>query len=288
MLSKAVISLAAIIITTLESKTMVDDISSPTSPTQNLEQEIMKKVLVFMYKKKWTRLENFIREEECILSLFYYDPMVKSKSSKSSKRQQYNLLHLLCKYNAPKSLISLLIEKNSNLLMQRDKVKRRLPLHIALQYGMSIQTIALMIEKCPESLTQKDRYGYIPLHSACCRQQQNHQFSSSSRHYRYDLIELILNANTRLVLVEDDQERNAIEHALDSKLDRRVIRLLQKVACEVQKQIQKQSFVQMEIREHEHNEETKEDMEISHSSCSRLTMLICRRPKRISLVSFCA
>lgn len=173
--------------------------------------------------------------------------------------------------------------------MQRDMVKRRLPLHIAVQYGMSIETIALMIEKCPGSLTQKDRYGYIPLHSACCRQRQNHQFSSSSRHYRYDLIELILNANTRLVLVEDNQERNAIEHALDSKLDRCVIRLLQKVACEVQKQIQKQSFVQkMEIREHEHNEETKEDMEVSHSSCCSLSLLICRRPERRSLVSFCA
>jgi len=178
-----------------------------------------KKILYSIYRQDWAELEKLIKSIDTS-SLQEYG-LFRSPSCKT----HYNILHLVCKHQAPTSVISALVEKNYDLLLEKD-YRMRLPLHIAIQNGASIGCISYMVEKYPESVMEKELMGCIPLHLVV--KNQDGIFRSSKRTlYDRSLIRVLLDANPRSVLEEDGRGMNAIEHALTSEMDQKIVRLLQ-------------------------------------------------------------
>lgn len=178
-----------------------------------------KKILYSIYRQDWVELEKLIQAIDTS-SLQEYG-LFRGPTCKTN----YNILHLVCKHRAPTSVISAMVEKNYNLLLERD-YRKRLPLHIAIESGASIRCISYMVQKYPQSLMEKEIMGCIPLHLVVKNQIGNLR-SSKRTLYDKSLIKVLLESEPKSVLEEDAQGMNAIEHALVSEMDQTIVRLLQ-------------------------------------------------------------
>lgn len=79
-------------------------------------------------------------------------------------------MHYACTYRAPREVLKFLIDKDdSEDMIEKVNLKKRLPLHLAAMIKTPVENIMLLIKEYHKGLAAVDCGGMTPLHLACNR-----------------------------------------------------------------------------------------------------------------------
>eukprot|EP00567_Pseudictyota_dubia_P012555 CAMPEP_0197449262 /NCGR_PEP_ID=MMETSP1175-20131217/20710_1 /TAXON_ID=1003142 /ORGANISM="Triceratium dubium, Strain CCMP147" /LENGTH=251 /DNA_ID=CAMNT_0042981327 /DNA_START=72 /DNA_END=828 /DNA_ORIENTATION=+ len=146
-----------------------------------------------------------------------------------------NLLHTLCAHRPPNNIVELVLARNPRLVSSRDSLHRT-PLHVAIEHGASSGVIRRLLSVDPYSAELKDSQGRTPLIVAC------HEFGGarfeSEEHEKLRVhrltkaIKLLTQLSPRSsIVIEDDDEVTALEHAISSGAPLAIVKELQKITA---------------------------------------------------------
>ena len=150
-----------------------------------------------------------------------------------------NILHFTCRFDAPRSTIELIASKYSKSLHTPDNIGRY-PIHIASKYGASPQVIQFLICENVAASGVPDDTGKTPIHYAA--QYYSLDSHGSVKERNEDMLQVVrlLKASApESFNLEDNQERNAIEYALESNVDIKVIKAIQRAARDDWRELKK-------------------------------------------------
>ena len=173
--------------------------------------------------RNWSALKDFAR---------MYPETFQDISESIWEQSNYGLtlLHACARYNPPVSVLRNVIELYPEALRKQDCLGRT-PLHIAAGYGASSSVMKILTVKYPEACNIQDADGRTPLHFACdkfCKLFNEDDMISSRGPPRLKTVQLLLLGSLESVILEDDDEMNALEYALLCEAPMEVITLLQR------------------------------------------------------------
>ena len=169
-------------------------------------------------------------------SIFLQPEKYRSHAALINKSTSFNgmtLLHAVCRFNPPSSVVRTMIMLCPDDAHAVDCLERT-PLHVATGTGASVNVIKALLEANPGACRAQDADGRIPLHMACDRTCVLFEGSSNSNDApRYDIVNSLLSVSPSSVIMEDSDEMTAIEYALLSSGDLKVVKMLQRASQKV-------------------------------------------------------
>jgi len=183
-------------------------------------------LLQLIQNQDWPKMNNIFLQPEKFRSL-------SALINQSSSFNGMTLLHAVCRYNPPSSVV-----RNMIMLCPEDAEAldclERTPLHVATGTGASVNVINALLEANPSACRAQDADGRTPLHMACDRNCVLFEGSVNSNDApRYDVVNSLLSVSPSSVTLEDADEMTAIEYALLSSGDLRVVKMLQRASQKV-------------------------------------------------------
>lgn len=141
------------------------------------------------------------------------------------------LVHFVCRFQAPTSIVRVVAKTYRESLQCADALGR-FPIHIACAWGASPETIEFLIKKYPVAASIQDHEGKAPIHHLCQSFVLNYQDTSlmSVKESMMSIVNMLKAAAHKSFNLEDDDEMNAIEYAIESNTDIKVIKAIQR-AC---------------------------------------------------------
>lgn len=144
------------------------------------------------------------------------------------------LLHACLRYGPPIKILDQMINLYPQALEVQDCLGRT-PLHVAAGSGAFQWVIGLLTGNYPEACNIQDEGGHTPLHFACdtsCTlfegDKCTHRGAPS-----LDTVRVLLSGSLHAVILEDEDEMNAVEYAIVSGAPIDVVSLLQKATQHV-------------------------------------------------------
>ena len=171
-------------------------------------------------KKQWSSLRKHISTSSAYLILF---------------ENNDSLLHQVCKYQPPLSLVNYMVQTNPKLLSMTNSFGHS-PLHVAIQNAASPDIIDFLCTSSPEMPGMKDHMGKTPLHMACESYSKSRSKSKSKIDFRSNkkglrkIIESLIEYSPTTVNLEDVGGITAIEYALDTNTDIKTIHMIQRAS----------------------------------------------------------
>jgi ankyrin repeat protein len=150
---------------------------------------------------------------------------------------QDNILHFACRFNAPLSIIKLLASKYTKSILIPDAIGR-FPIHVACKYGASPLVIHFLICENFQAAGVPDDSGKAPIHYVAQYYARNHQTASTNENM-LQVVRLFKASAPESFNLEDDEEYNAIEYALESNCDINVIKAMQRAARDDWRELKK-------------------------------------------------
>lgn len=152
---------------------------------------------------------------------------------------QENIIHFACRFSAPLSTIKLLASKYPKSLLTPDAIGR-FAIHVACKYGASPLVIHFLIcENFPASGVPDDS-GKAPIHYVAQYYTRTHSTSSTKGNENMlQVVKLFKAAAPESFNLEDNEEYNAIEYALESNCDIRVVKAMQRAARDDWRELKK-------------------------------------------------
>jgi hypothetical protein len=109
---------------------------------------------LFSRQGKWEELERFLHDKDSVY-----------QSSTTTFAHGDSMLHMVCRYHPPTSVVRQLLNKRAPLLaVQEVNSAGQTPLHVAAACGASFQVVQLLLEHCPAIPASQDSQGNTPLH----------------------------------------------------------------------------------------------------------------------------
>uniref|UniRef100_A0A7S4JIS8 Uncharacterized protein n=1 Tax=Odontella aurita TaxID=265563 RepID=A0A7S4JIS8_9STRA len=151
-----------------------------------------------------------------------------------------NIVHAICAYDAPIEIVRTILEVCPGMTSERDCFDQT-PLHVAVKrasVGTSPACIRALLSQYPAAACMQDRNGMTPLMLACGNMRRV-EFSGWSRQrssYTDSLvatIRVLALSAPRAIVIEDENGRTAVEHALFSGVPESGFLLLQRVSRDV-------------------------------------------------------
>lgn len=186
------------------------------------------------------RLSNLLKHQEwqAIRELFLtretHRAMV-SAIQECSQDASETLLHYCCRFHPPIDVVMMLYKSFPQAACLCDK-RGRYAVHLACREGAAPSVIRFLSQKNPHALSLPDHAGSIPLHYAC---------EYYERHYDPELeldkdmlaedaavtvIEQLCSTSPDSVNIEDGDERNAVEIAIECEVPWDALQKLQKTS----------------------------------------------------------
>ncbi|KAL3801184.1 hypothetical protein ACHAWO_002755 [Cyclotella atomus] len=149
---------------------------------------------------------------------------------------QENIIHFACRFSAPLSTIKLLALKYPKSLLTPDAIGR-FAIHVACKYGASPLVIHFLIcENFPASGVPDDS-GKAPIHYVAQYYARSH--SNDGNENMLQVVRLFKAAAPESFNLEDNEECNAIEYALESNCDIKVVKAMQRAARDDWRELKK-------------------------------------------------
>ena len=145
-----------------------------------------------------------------------------------------SVVHFALRYRAPIHIIKLLA-KYYPLCLTRPDCTGKFALHVACKYGTSPTIMEFLISENKLAAGVQDPDGKTPVHYLAECYASNYETSSDSasltvNEYMIVIIQLLREAAPESFNVEDEEERNAIEYAIENDADIKVIKKMQYAA----------------------------------------------------------
>lgn len=142
-----------------------------------------------------------------------------------------NILHFACRFNAPLSTIKLLASKYPKSLVTPDAIGR-FAIHVASKYGASPLVIHFLICENFAASGVPDDAGKAPIHYVAQYYERNYTGLSKKElnENLLQVVRLFKASAPESFNLEDNEECNAIEYALESNMDIKVVKAMQRAA----------------------------------------------------------
>lgn len=143
------------------------------------------------------------------------------------------LVHFVCRFQAPTSIVRLVAKTYQESVKSADALGR-FPIHIACAWGASPETIEFLINEHPVAASIQDNEGKAPIHHLCQSFTLNYEDASlvamPVKDTMMSIVSLLKVAAPKSFNLEDNDEMNAIEYAIESDTDIKVVKFIQR-AC---------------------------------------------------------
>jgi len=142
------------------------------------------------------------------------------------------LVHFVCRFQAPTSIVRLVAKTYQESLKCADALGR-FPIHIACAWGASPETIQFLIYEHPVAASIQDNEGKTPLHHLCQSFMLNYQDAPlmlSVSDSMMSIVTMLKDTAPKSFNLEDNDDMNAVEYALESDTDIKVVKTIQR-AC---------------------------------------------------------
>ncbi len=198
-------------------------------------------LLKLIQNEDWQKLNSIFLQPDKYRSLA-------ALINRSSSFNGMTLLHAVCRFNPPSSVV-----RNMIMLCPEDAdavdCLDRTPLHVASGTGATVDVINALLEANPSACRAQDADGRTPLHMACDRNCVLFEGSFNSNDApRYDIVNSLLSASPSSVIMEDTDEMTAIEYALLSSGDMKVVKMLQRAS----QKVLRKKHAEEQTRKHQH------------------------------------
>lgn len=153
---------------------------------------------------------------------------------------QDNILHFACRFNAPLSIIKLIASKYLKSLFSADAIGR-FPIHVACKYGASPLVIHFLICENFQASGVPDDSGKAPIHYVAQYYARNHPTgpTKDTHESMLQVVKLFKASAPESFNLEDNEECNAIEYALESNCDIKVVKAMQRAARDDWRELKK-------------------------------------------------
>lgn len=153
------------------------------------------------------------------------------------------LVHLVCRFRAPTCVVRLMAETYPESLKSSDALGR-FPIHIACAWGASTETIEFLICQDSVAASIQDNEGKAPIHHLCQSFQLNYQDTSrmSTGEAMLSIINMLKAVAPNTFNLEDNEEANAIEYAIESDTNIKIIRAIQRACRDTWREMKRESF----------------------------------------------
>jgi ankyrin repeat protein len=158
---------------------------------------------------------------------------------------QDNILHFACRFHAPLAIIRLLSSKYPKSLVTPDSLGR-FAIHVASKYGASPLVIHFLICENFAAASVPDDAGKTPIHYVGQYYARNHSTSASLKDVSENMLQVVRlfkAAAPESFNLEDLDEYNAIEYALESNADIKVVKAMQRAARDDWRELRKKHGV---------------------------------------------
>jgi len=187
-------------------------------------------------KRKWNQLSEVLQNTTNIdvkttlrnFECYYYC---------TDGSRHHNILHFILSYNPPLSIIRSITEIFPEGANEIDCMNRY-PLHIALICGVSANVIRHLIKVNGKAVSSIDTEGKTSLHHLFndykVRQKYNSTHFKETRQSFPEIIHMICQHDSKLILKEDMNDMSVLEYAIQEEVEYPILKLLQRIAeCEI-------------------------------------------------------
>ena len=154
-----------------------------------------------------------------------------------------NILHDACRNQAPAKVIDLLQKNNFRYACQFDD-EGRTPLHVAAANGAPVDVISILLKEFPVAASMQDNFGRTPLILACFKSRGGElceiygsENKTTEHAPSHRVIHELCTASGHSVILEDDEDMSALEHAIVNTFDSTIVSLLQKATMKARKRL---------------------------------------------------
>ena len=198
-----------------------------------LFNESMRKAAIpkLVCQRRWGLLEKLMRLDS--------DTIIADKTRSNNEQQDQCsisedlMIHFICRFQAPLYIVELFKEAYPKSLTTFDDVGRY-PLHIACAWGSPLDSIKFLIDSYPIAARVQDFDGKCPIHHLCHTYKRNYQDTSCLPVIgsMMAIVEHLYAIASMSFILEDDEEKNAIERAVESEVDLGIVRVIQRKCSE--------------------------------------------------------
>jgi len=146
---------------------------------------------------------------------------------------QDNILHFALRFHAPLHIVELLSNRYPECLNKPDGTGKFCT-HVAAKYSAPPEVMAFVISKNPAAAGCPDNHGKCPIHYVaefyskhCIRYQDQYM---TTEELMVEVVRLLKKAAPQSFNLEDEDERNPIEIAIENDVDIRVVKMMQRTA----------------------------------------------------------
>lgn len=185
-------------------------------------------------RQQWTLLLEQLRRGDSVLPI---DDTVGHPITREL------LVHLVCRFRAPTCVVRLVAETYPESLKSPDAMGR-FPIHIACAWGASTETIEFLIYQDSVAASMQDNEGKAPIHHLCQSFQLNYQdtLCMSTGEAMLSIINMLKAVAPNSFNLEDNEEANAIEYAIESDTNIKIIRTIQRACRDTWREMKRESF----------------------------------------------
>ena len=141
-----------------------------------------------------------------------------------------SVVHFALRYRAPLHIIKLLA-KCYPLCLTRPDCTGKFAVHVACKYGSPPNIMEYLISENKLAAGVQDPEGKTPVHYlAECYASNYETVSHTVNEYMMEIIRYLREAAPESFNVEDEEERNAIEYAIENDSNIKVIKMMQRAA----------------------------------------------------------
>mmetsp|Transcript_3496 Transcript_3496/g.7429 ORF Transcript_3496/g.7429 Transcript_3496/m.7429 type:complete len:263 (-) Transcript_3496:137-925(-) len=170
-----------------------------------------------IYAQKWEILEQVLQIDPNMIAI---DDAVERPISKKL------LVHFACRFQAPLTTLMTLAKAFPEGLLHADK-SGRYPIHVASKWGAPPDVMQWLVNSNKAAASIQDQVGKTPMH---------YIGEFYTRTYQYDDLEKSMNTIVKLlkeaapssVILEDHEEFNAIEYAIENDAPLSVVKTMQR------------------------------------------------------------
>jgi len=187
--------------------------------------------------QRWSQVENIL----CSI------PIESIQIDNRMTINEDNILHFACRFDPPINIIRLLATKYPNSLLTPDATGR-FAVHVASKYSASPVVIHFLISENFAAASVPDVNGKTPIHYVGQYYAKNHSMASIKDINRnmLQVVRLFKASAPESFNLEDNEECNAIEYALESNADIMVVKAMQQAARDDWREMRKKHGVSHE------------------------------------------
>lgn len=203
---------------------------SASSFQQLVEEDHRPPVLAAVPKNTLARMISKQSWHE-VESLLSSTPVESIQIDERGSIHKDNILHFACRFNAPLSIVRLIANRFPRSLVTPDS-SGRFVIHVASKYGASPLVIHYLICENHAAAGVQDDLGKAPIHYIGEYYTRYHEASTAQAvdENMLRVVRILKAAAPESFNLEDQDDCNAIEYAIESNADIKVIKAMQRAA----------------------------------------------------------